>query len=192
MPLARSEQHQIAAITWTHKEELLVALASFCPNLDPTNLTTYPEYCPPLPECGLDRLQGSACDMPQGDFEPELCHKGHYCPTSALMLECPSRHFCVAGTVSPHKCDFSSYCPAGSETPFKFGGLINLFVASIVVAVAIVAHRRFFCEYQLTFEDCSLAASPNTEGRSMMRVSVGGPKQHLGQVWTHRDSVPWV
>ncbi|CUI15283.1 ABC transporter, putative, partial [Bodo saltans] len=61
-----------------------------CPGFNPSNVSTFPVYCPPTPDCTVKRLQGKLCSTPMGTFEPYLCPAGHYCPNATQVLLCPS------------------------------------------------------------------------------------------------------
>ncbi|KAJ3394360.1 hypothetical protein HDU92_006939 [Lobulomyces angularis] len=84
----------------------------FCPNVnfikEPNSL---PRFYQPTLKCQMIRLTGKSCPEPQGRYEPKICEPGYYCPTHYEQYECPEKHFCPTGSVSPIKCSIFSFCP---------------------------------------------------------------------------------
>lgn len=65
-------------------------------------------YCP-------DEAADIACPSGWGyhctwDSEPEVCLEGHFCETPGSEIECPVRHTCRNGSVTPSKCDWWEFC----------------------------------------------------------------------------------
>lgn len=81
-----------------------------CPGFNPSNVSTFPVYCPPTPDCTVKRLQGKLCSTPMGTFEPYLCPAGHYCPNATQVLLCPSGTYCPYGQVQPRPCGGIARC----------------------------------------------------------------------------------
>lgn len=139
----------------------------YCPNLDTQNTSTYPVYCPPLPDCALDRILGDECDDVQSPFEPQLCPKRYYCPTPHQKIRCPEGYFCFAGFMQPRKCDeWFGYCPEGSKRQFYYGSFIFFALSSIVVIVAVIVYRKQCLVAELEFGETTANSSsvvtPNT------------------------------
>ena len=116
-----------------------------CPNFDPSNPATFPEYCPPSMQCLIERGFGAECE-PFGDQEPQVCPEGYYCPTATDVIECPKGYFCTFGTSEPHKCPALALCPAGTYKFAYFGGILAsvlLFIAFFIILALYRLKLRF-------------------------------------------------
>ena len=115
----------------------------YCPGLVPSDPSTYPVYCPPSPDCQLNRLLGSAC-TPQGSYEPIMCPGGYFCPGGAAQLACPVGHFCPLGSTTPIQCDSLSLCNGEQNSGVVYlGGALASALIVMVLCVVIALYRRF-------------------------------------------------
>ncbi|KAI8853994.1 hypothetical protein BC829DRAFT_381042 [Chytridium lagenaria] len=95
----------------------------YCPNTTISNVKSLPQICPPSVDCQLIRLATKSCE-PQGQFEPQVCAKGYYCPIYTKRIICPEGNYCPAGSIEPRKCPSMSLCKEGSVVPKFYGGLV--------------------------------------------------------------------
>ena len=112
----------------------------YCPNIDPAVEATWPQVCPPTPECIISRLSSQWCPA-QGVFEPTICSPGFYCPNTSLQLLCPDGTFCARGSVAPTHCLPFSHCPPGSQTAMYYGGVL---VAAFFDMLLVAAFMYFY------------------------------------------------
>ncbi|KAI9745242.1 MAG: hypothetical protein M1818_001520 [Claussenomyces sp. TS43310] len=110
----------------------------FCPN---NNVTTLPQYCPPVTACQKARSSGFPCS-PMGLLEPAPCDPGFYCPSGGKeRLKCPAESYCPIGTVQPIKCDAFSKCPAGSTQNLTIWPLTMLMAIDFFLAMVLLANK---------------------------------------------------
>ncbi|GMH61060.1 hypothetical protein TL16_g03182 [Triparma laevis f. inornata] len=103
-------------------------------------------YCP-------DEAADIACPSGWGyhctwDSEPEVCLEGHFCETPGSEIECPVRHTCRNGSVTPWKCDWWEFCEKeGLVTPQKISAIFFIcIVISILVgfgSMFVFVYRKF-------------------------------------------------
>eukprot|EP01040_Poterioochromonas_malhamensis_P002992 gene2989-3179_t len=106
----------------------------YCPLYNTSNSSTYPVQCAATDDCLLDRLKTDFCDR-QGRYEPVLCEKGYYCPTSVEQIKCPKDHFCPMGQYEPISCGSLTSCPEGSDKRTDYSSLIAIVVTDVTVAL---------------------------------------------------------
>jgi ABC-type multidrug transport system ATPase subunit len=113
----------------------------YCPNSEYGNVSTFPRFCPPTPECIATRRRSEFCS-PQGLFEPAVCDAGWYCPTGRSRLPCPAGYWCYYGMTEPQVCTGLMHCPAGTAVPYDYSGLLAVVVLdAILVAFILVVYR---------------------------------------------------
>eukprot|EP00758_Cryptobia_borreli_P016225 Tbor_TRINITY_DN6088_c0_g1::TRINITY_DN6088_c0_g1_i5::g.10828::m.10828 len=155
----------------------------FCNKFDPGNISTYPVFCPPTPECALNRSIGKECEMSMGTYEPRLCKKKHYCPKVlgprgqrvmedvyvvtdpyALELPCPKGYFCPQGTRTPLKCPYLSVCDEMTIGVRYYGSFVVLGVMIIILILALLLYRTKLYKSNLpfNFEDATLSHDEKT------------------------------
>ena len=116
-----------------------------CPRLNVTNNASWPQICPPSIDCQLRRLGSQWCEQ-QGDFEPQICPPGSFCPPGGReLLLCPPRHFCVRGAQAPLPCEPLSLCPEGTKMQKYYGGVLFFFIADAAI-VALLLLSKFIWE----------------------------------------------
>ncbi|TPX57986.1 hypothetical protein CcCBS67573_g09198 [Chytriomyces confervae] len=112
----------------------------YCPNLNQSDPTTLPVYCPPSSGCQQYRLTSLPCS-PQGKYEPVVCKPGFYCPDFLTMLPCPKGYYCPTGTVTPHACTWFASCPQGSYSQTVYGFFIFMGLLDFLLAVMIIIFK---------------------------------------------------
>lgn len=113
-------------------------------------VNSLPQFCPPVTECQLSRLFGSAClnpfvegeNMGMGPFEPVVCPTGRYCPpeqNGTVMILCPAKTYCQPGSASPTPCSTGSRCPPGSSYETYLAPLGIVIIFDLLLAVLVLA-----------------------------------------------------
>ncbi len=122
---------------------LVRLLASAGPNTIPGNNLTYPQICPPTIDCQLTRLGSKYCAA-QGQFEPELCAPGYYCPDPSQQIICPEGTYCIRGSSEPRPCPPMSICPEGTEIRRYYGGVvISLLLDFLILGLFLYLRYRY-------------------------------------------------
>ncbi|CAB4034314.1 ABC transporter G family member 24, partial [Paramuricea clavata] len=90
-----------------------------------------------------------------GQFYPERCLEGYYCPNTTTRLGCPAGHFCRQGSQQPVKCMAISSCGEGEVSPntLYVGLIINscLLGAFFLVLLYFNNRRSFHFYFDLYF-----------------------------------------
>ena len=107
--------------------------------IGPNNTAAHPpSYCPPTPECQIQRLARSICE-PQGIYEPTVCEEGYYCPPGGKeKISCPSGSYCPRGSYAPIDCGAASICPAGSAKRVDMIGVAMVIVLDAILISATI------------------------------------------------------
>ncbi len=154
--------------TFPEGEQNRCAPGFYCPNLDPSNNSTWAVICPPSLECSAARLASNYCP-PQGIYEPRLCTAGYYCPTSTQQIICPSGSYCSVGSVEPTKCSLLSDCSEGSEYEKYYGSILFILLFDLGLIFLISSHRRY--EVKKSNEAIEKNAAENFSGQGNLSQS---------------------
>ena len=117
------------------------------------SLSTPSQCCDPY-YAGSERRSANdssvlTCGGASRDFP---CTAGFYCPSPTEILQCPSSHYCRAGSVAPLACPSLSTCKAGSKFPGLnvFSLLLCIILSIILAGIAVVfKQRRHIQDYAL-------------------------------------------
>lgn len=126
----------------------MCALGFNCPSFNPSDPSTYPQFCAPTPQCIVGRAFGERCPR-QSAQEPEVCHGGYYCPTATDVFICPEGHYCPPAAYKPIKCPPLSFCPEGSDHLVYFGGVAASLCLLLALVIMLVLYRKHWRYSQL-------------------------------------------
>ena len=79
---------------------------------------------------------------PENTFQPFYCCEGFYCPTPGEIIPCSSGNYCARGSIKEESCWNLAYCPAGTTKPFRFGMIIAILGALILLAAAFSIKKK--------------------------------------------------
>ena len=70
----------------------------------------------------------------------QACAKGHYCPNSSSIQDCPEGFFCKWYSTLPKRCPWLATCPPGSgSADLSLGGFLGLMLILLTLWLAYVA-----------------------------------------------------
>nr|CAG8559796.1 11525_t:CDS:10 [Entrophospora candida] len=98
-------------------------------------------FCLGPSEIPLPCTPGFFC--PENSAQPVYCCKGYYCSNDTKFVTiCPEGHQCGLGTVDPIPCGIASRCPPGSIAVNKYGSLLFLVTAIMIVILVLYVQER--------------------------------------------------
>ncbi|KAJ3127773.1 hypothetical protein HK100_009552 [Physocladia obscura] len=140
------------------------ALNFYCPNSTSSVVKSLPQLCSPTADCVADRLKSQLCS-PQGPYEPELFDLSS---TSYARLDFtvqtanPNTYESPTGRNAPISCPALSTCPAQTEVPVNFGGIVICAIVDVILAIIYIATRRLSAARRTEVNNLQLSSPSST------------------------------
>ena len=153
-------------------------LGFYCPHLNVSRNSTWPQICQPSIECQLGRLANQWCES-QGRFEPRICAPGYYCPNGSSLLLCPSGSWCPRGSTVPLTCEVLTSCPQGTIIGRHYGIALIISIVDIVLLTIFLLNAFFWVPLKIkrdawTRRSALLFAGGNGGGNEKTAINGSG------------------